>query len=397
MQGEEPSSDWRVRQLTEPGQAGWFHQHCYYDIPVFSPDSSRIAAIRFDYQGRAITAGDRVTVGWVDCEKGGFEPIGQSAAFSLQQGAMAQWRPGAHEMLWADREGGRLVTRAWSADTGETRTIDRAVYAVLPDGKDALALNMDRVDYLRGGYGFAGGTGPLGHRAPADDGVWRMSLDDGEAELILSLRDARAVLFDWLPLKDRAKLMVKRPHFWFNHAKVSPDGTRFTVKLRWRRLDGGWNDTQGVSLIVGTDGMSARVMARATSHVIWEDDETLFFFSSTAFERPGVFRAHKAGGDQQSFEPIAPELLRQNVHMRAIPGSQGSFVYDTPYSEDVSLYLLQEPSAERKFLARFGNHVPARGPNRCDLHPCPSPDGRRIVVTSLETGGRQIYLLERSD
>lgn len=397
MPDEESSQDWRVRQLTQAGEDGWFHQHCYYDIPVFSADSSRIAAIRFDYQGRAITAEDRVTVGWIDCAKGGFEPVGQSAAFSLQQGAMAQWRPGRNEMLWADRENGRLVTRAWSADTGETRSIGRAVYAVLPDGRDALALNMDRVDYLRGGYGFAGGTDPLGPRAPADEGVWRMSLDTGQAELILSLRDARAALFAWLSLKDRAKLAVKRPHFWFNHAKVSPDGTRFTVKLRWRRLDGGWNDTQGVSLIVGTDGSSPTVMARATSHVIWEDDETLFFFSSSAFDQPGVFRARRAGRHDQSFEPIAPELLTQNVHMRAIPGSKRVFVYDTPYREDVSLYLLHEAPAKRVLLARFGNHVPARGPNRCDLHPCPSPDGRKIVVTSLEPGGRQVFLLERPD
>jgi hypothetical protein len=396
MRGEERPSHWRLRQLTEPGPSGWFHQHCYYDIPVFSADSARIAAIRFDYQGRAITPEDRVTVGWIDCKEGGFEPVGESAAFSLQQGAMAQWRPGRDEMLWADREAGRLVTRAWSAATGETRTVERAVYAVLPDGRDALALNMDRVDYLRGGYGFAGGTQPLGPRAPADDGVWRMSLDTGEAKLILSLREARSVLLAWLGLKDRVKLTARRPHFWFNHAKVSPDGRRFTVKLRWRRLGGGWNDTQGVSLIVGTDGSAPKVMARATSHVIWEDDESLFFFSSSAFERPGVFRVRRAGTDDQSFEPIAPNLLTGNVHMRAIPGSPGSFVYDTPYREEVSLHLLDDAGTRETLLARFGNHVPARGPNRCDLHPCPSPDGRRIVVTSLETGGRQVYLVERA-
>jgi hypothetical protein len=396
MTSEQAASGWQVRQLTQPGPSGWFHQHCYYDIPVFSADSSRIAAIRFDYSDRPVTADDRVTVGWVDCASGGFEPVGQSAAFSLQQGAMAQWRPGSDELLWADRQDGQLVTRAWSPATGRVRTIDKAAYAVCPDGRHALGLNMDRVNYLRGGYGFAGGTDPLGRRAPDDDGIYSMALDSDESRLILSLGAAKDALLAWLPLKERAKLMLKRPYFWFNHAKVSPEGTRFTVKLRWRRLDGGWNDTQGISLLANIDGSAVSVMARATSHVIWEDENTLFFFSSSAFERPGVFRARRAGTDEQTVSPIAPGLLQENVHMRALPGSPREYVYDTPYREEVSLHLLNEIDQQERCLATFGNHIPARGPNRCDLHPCPSPDGRRVVVTSLEPGGRQIFLVERT-
>ena len=38
---------------------------------------------------------------------------------------------------------------------------------------------------------------------------------------------------------------------------------------------------------------------------------------------------------------------------------------------------------------------PKSGPFRCDLHPNPSPDGRKVVVTSLDDGGRQMYLLAR--
>ena len=46
-------------------------------------------------------------------------------------------------------------------------------------------------------------------------------------------------------------------------------------------------------------------------------------------------------------------------------------------------------------IAQFNNHRPKRGPFRCDLHPCPSRDGRKILVTSLDDGGRQLYVLNR--
>ena len=79
-----------------------------------------------------------------------------------------------------------------------------------------------------------------------------------------------------------------------------------------------------------------------------------------------------------------------------MPGAPGWFVYDTPYREDIDVMMLERATSRAHAIARFTGHVPARGPFRCDLHPCPSPDGRHVIVTTLQDGGRQVHLLSKS-
>jgi hypothetical protein len=72
-----------------------------------------------------------------------------------------------------------------------------------------------------------------------------------------------------------------------------------------------------------------------------------------------------------------------------------AIVYDTPYREAPELRVAGPEGEDARRIAAFTGHVPPRGAFRCDLHPVPDAAGRRIVVTSTEDGGRQIYLLAR--
>lgn len=92
----------------------------------------------------------------------------------------------------------------------------------------------------------------------------------------------------------------------------------------------------------------------------------------------------------------AEKLKVINVHMRHFPNNPDQFIFDMPYRETIDLFTYDSTQNESKKIASFDNHKPKRGQYRCDLHPCPSPDGRKIVVTSMEDGGRQIYLLKKS-
>lgn len=385
---------WQVSQLTFGSERGLFHAHSYYDLPVMDGAGRRIAAHRVEFAMRQPTPDDAVQVGLVDAERpGSWTALGESRAWSWQQGPMAQWVGGGPRLLWNDREGSRFVARLVDVDDGDMKTLPAPVYAVDPYARFALSLNMARLDSLRPGYGYPGGAGAqLDLPHPADDGVWRLDLEGGPPELILSLERAVRFLRPMLPLHHRLRHRLSGYRYWFNHAKISPDGTRFTVKLRWRRKGGPWSDKMGVSLTCGTDGQDLRLLADATSHVIWQDTAVLYLWrkGEVALFEDRAPRGHRIGA-------LAPAEIDSNVHIRHLPPaptrSPATYVLDTPYREEVDLRLYDVATGTMQTITRFAGHSPARGPFRCDLHPCPSADGRRIVVTSTRDGGRQIYLL----
>jgi hypothetical protein len=399
---------WRVRQLTFGTAAGRYHAHSYYDIPVLTDDGTRAAAYRMGIVGRWMTPDDAVEIGIVDVERGGFRRIGRSRAWSWQQGPMAQWLPDGRQLVWNDRHrdgptapkaGDAFVARLYDTETGTTRTLPRTVYALTPSGDAALSVNMARLDHARPGYGYPGGAGAqVGVGAPENDGVWKMSLHPGgpAPDLILPLSRAVAFLAEHLPKDEREAHLSGALSHWFNHLKVSPDGRRFTTKLRWRAagFEGKWTGHMGVSLTCGMDGRGLSLLARGTSHVMWLDAETLCFWH----QAEGRFAtARDAIPEATDYGVPYPELIVKNVHFRHVEDVARLAVFDTPYAEEVEVNLLDRQTGVPQRLARFGGHVPPHGPFRCDLHPVPSRDGSRILVTSLHDGGRQLYVVERTD
>jgi hypothetical protein len=218
-----------------------------------------------------------------------------------------------------------------------------------------------------------------------------MDLATGARRLILSVARAARFVDGRRGLRDRLARWAGRMHYWFNHAKISPDGSRFTVKLRWRRIGAQWDDRQGVSLTCGMDGTDLRLLAPATSHVIWQDDRHLYYW-----QRDALRLSEDTAPEGTPCAHLAPEVVTQNVHIRHLDPGATRFVVDTPYRPEVDLMIWERGAPRATTVARFPGHVPERGPFRCDLHPCPSADGRRIVVTSLMGGVREVYLAERT-
>lgn len=385
------SDAWTLRQLTRGSAESRFHAHSYYDVPVFDAASRYVAAHRLLFQGRQPAPGDRIAIGVVDLETGGeWADIGETTAWSWQQGALSQFVPGTQILAWnIRRPDGGFGAALYDIAAGTRREISRPIYALAPDGRTALSLDMGRLNALRPGYGYAGGKGEW-PRIPRDNGVLRVDLQTGEARLILSLWEAVRFLRRRLGFTAALQQRLKRYHFWFNHVKISHDGKRFTVKLRYRKPDGRWSERQGVSLTADMGGSRLGLLADATSHVIWHDTETLYFW-----RKDGVYLYRDGRPRGEALERLAPDLLTSNVHIRHFPDRPQTFVFDTPYREEIDLKTWSRETGKVDTLASFRNHRPARGPFRCDLHPVPSPDGRRILVTSLDDGGRQLYLLER--
>ena len=396
------AENWTLRRLSQTPPIATGTSHAYYDIPVIDASGTQVVAHRLFCSGRQPHINDRIEIGLLDTQMeasgtaDSWTPIGESHAWSWQQGAMSQWIGRTKQVVWNTRNRAdnstEIVAHVLDTVSGTSRQLPGQVYAVTPDGATALSLDMTRLDQLRPGYGYANqANAPKLTRAPDDDGVWSMDIATGQRRLILSVAKAVDFLQTHSALKDRLFRRLKRYHFWFNHTKFSPDGTRFTVKLRWRNIDGPWNDRQGISLTCGTDGNDLRLLAPATSHVIWLGDRELYFW-----QLDGLRLAEDSSPRGTIIEQFAPELIQANVHMRHFPDDSDRFIFDTPYQEEIDIILWNRAQNSSEKIARFTGHDPARGPFRCDLHPCISADGRSVVVTSLQSGKREVYLLENA-
>ena len=99
-----------------------------------------------------------IKIGMVDLSDGDkwFE-LGQSRAWSWQQGCMLQWRPGSdREIVFNDRDGDRFVCRILDVKTRKLRTLPMAIEHISTDGKQAVCADFRRIQYIRAGYGYAG-------------------------------------------------------------------------------------------------------------------------------------------------------------------------------------------------------------------------------------------------
>lgn len=389
------NSTWSCRALTQGSEFNQFHSHSYYDIPIFDSGSRYVVGYRNTFVERPVQADDSVEIGVIDSERDTpqWQAIGESKAWSWQQGPMAQFIPGTKQIVWNDRESGVLGARVFDLVTGQRKRFQRPVYAVAPDGHTTFSLDFNRLDTLRPGYGYAGeGRASELDPRPKEDGVWRQDLRTGKSDLVLSVHDAARAWTKNKGLGFSLQSLMRRYQFWFNHIKVSPEGTRFTAKLRYRPRDLSeeWTDALGVSVTANVDGSDLRFLADATSHVIWLDESSLYLWRTDGVY---LYRDEKKGG--VPIKQFAPEHLQHNVHIRRLGTTGERYVFDTPYRETIELFELDEASQSVTPIATFTGHQPERGPFRCDLHPCPSPDGMKIVVTSMQDGGRQMYLLSR--
>ncbi|MCB1087710.1 MAG: hypothetical protein KDM63_11740, partial [Verrucomicrobiae bacterium] len=260
-----------ARAITKGPKFHWFG---YYDKLEIDPTNRFVLSNQVDFEGRTPTAEDRIRVGMVDIENGDeWIELGKSDAWGWQQGCMLQWRPGStSEVIWNDREDGRYVSRIKDIKTGNTRTLPRPIYALSADGKWAVTADFARIQALRPGYGYQGVADPFRKvKAPADSGIWRMDMDTGESELIVSLAALSEIPYQGKSLADQWN--------YVNHLLVSPDSKRFIFLHRWRAKgpdDSGFAVNNGFVTRMFTanlDGSDLHILDPSgyTSHFIWRD------------------------------------------------------------------------------------------------------------------------------
>lgn len=388
-----------ARALTKGPAFHWFG---YYDKLQFDPSNRLVLGNQVSFEHRTPTADDRIRVGMVDLGDGDrWIELGKSDAWGWQQGCMLQWVPGSkNEVLWNDREDGRHVARIKNVETGEVRTLPRAVYALSPDGKWAVTADFARIQALRPGYGYQGVADPhRAEKAPAKSGVWRMSLETGESDLIFSLAEAAAIPFGGGSLAEQWN--------WFNHLLVAPDSKRFTFLHRWRAKgpdDAGFAVNNGFvtrMFTMNLDGSDPFIVDPSghTSHFIWRDASHITAWTRPEGRKDAFYLLEDKTG---KFAVVGEGDMPVNGHNTYLAAGDGKeWILNDTYPSGVrrqqTPYLYHEPTRKRHDLGRFHSPKEYAGEWRCDTHPRSSNDGRLVTIDSPHGGsGRQIWLLDVS-
>lgn len=356
------------------------HFYGYYGVNPWDISSRHHLSLETDFHERRPEAPDRAAVGLIDRESGLFRRYATTAAFNLQQGSMMHWiRAGeTEEFTFNDWQGGRLVSRAVEPGSGAMRTIEGAIAAVSPVEAVGIGLNFGRMFHCRRVVGYANaGAGPI-DPAPEDDGLFRLDLGTGKAEMVLSIAEvvrASGVDTDGRPA-------------WLNHVVYNADGGRILFLCRVRTADA-WLTSLWT---VDPDGRNLACQVpfgHRVSHFAWRDGRRLVI--STDRLGPRQFVQFTDGEDD--FAPFGGGRLPEDGHACFSPDGRWLVCDTYPRGPGrlAALMLLNLETGEGSDLGAF--HHPARfsGDVRCDLHPRWSPDGRTITFDSVHEGSRQIY------
>ena len=379
-----------VRNLTQIKglTSGLAHFFGYYDKCPWSRDGRRMLVARASFQDRPPTASDRLALGTIDVRDGRFEAFADTAAWSWQQGTMLQWIGDSDAVLYNGRaDDDRAVGVVHDLRTGRTRALPRAVYALHPDGSQAIGLDFGRLQALRPGYGYPPATRiHADNAAPANDGLWRIDTHTGATSLIVSIADV-AAHGDPPPGPGMAH--------WFNHATYNTDGSRLCFLHRYRPIDGtgGWR-TRLFTVDANGDDLRLLNGRGLVSHFAWRDPDHLLAW---CIGRDGGEAGYFLLSDKtDEARPVGAGVLTRDGHMTYSPDGRWLVTDEYPSGDPPAqpLLLFELATGRRVEIGRFA--APLAGELRCDLHPRWNRDGTQICFDSAHTGTRQVYVADVS-
>ncbi|MFC1633786.1 hypothetical protein ACFL5Z_03005 [Planctomycetota bacterium] len=376
-----------IRAITRGPKFHWF---AYYDKLQFDPACRYALGMAVDFEHRSPRTDDTITIGMVDLKNHDcWIPLGQNRSWCWQQGCMLQWRPGSkNEIVWNDRSDteSKYVCHILNVQNRKKRTLTHPIYTLSPDGRTAVSPDFRRVQDMRPGYGYPGLPDPhTEDPAPKDSGIFRLDLDSGKQDLIISLADIAK--FDQIPGDP------KEAKHYFNHLLFNTDGSRFIFLHRWRAP--GLRSFGTRMLTANSDGTDIRVVDPhgKTSHFIWRDPRHILAWAWHP-SHGNAFYLYEDGTDR--VEVIGKSTMTVNGHCTYLPGNR--WILNDTYPDkqrNQNVYLYHVATGKKVPLGHFYLPPEYKGEWRCDTHPRFSPDGRSVVIDSAHgSHGRQMYLID---
>src|SRR6266849_3498965 len=366
------------------GYTGFF----FYQCLQFDATGRYLLGMRVYFQNRLVVPADRADIGFIDL-KGGYKwtKIGETTAWNWQQGARLQWRPRSNEIVWNARsdDGTKYVCSVYNFHTGKRRTLPRPIYDLSPDGATALTHDFERMKHR--GTEYAGIEDIYKNQyAPGKTGIWKMNMDTGHAELIMTLEKMAVIAYpDGHP---RAGCLYFFREGW------NPSGTRFIAFLK---------DPENAlfkAFSMAPDGTDIRYLYSDPSHHSWQDDVNVLDFGNHTPPGGGSpLKGYFLFKDDGTGE--AKNLLWTtdfDGHNSYVSGPGGDWIISDTYDIKGFQYLFMYHGPTKLFvpLAKLRNTA-EDGIHRVDLHPRLSGNGRMVSIDSTyEDLGRQMYIIDIS-
>lgn len=404
------SNEWEVRPITSGPKQHWFG---YYDKHQIDVSGRYALGGEVDKFFRSPSQEDVLRIGLIDLENGNeWREIGTSRTWGWQQGCMLQWIPGSdREVIWNDYGEGGFISKVYNVKTGATRTLPRAVYTLSPDGRFALSLDFDRLQFFRPGYGYptlqAVDQWP---KAPEDAGIYKMDLQTGRSEMILSYAQLAGL--------ERESGSVADYHHWFNHILINPSGTRFIFLNRsrpvassadmsaYRKAHPEWNESGKGNwltraITANTDGSDLYALndSGVWSHFIWKDDDTICAWAMP--DAGGKAGFYEFTDKSKAYKAVGPDIMTVDGHNTYVPNTNNEWILNDTYPKGEErlqeLFLFHVPTQRKVTIGKFHEPKHFTGEWRCDLHPRCDQQGKRVFFDSTHEGDyRQIYMVDIS-
>jgi hypothetical protein len=212
--------------------------------------------------------------------------------------------------------------------------------------------------------------------------VWRVDLETGDAELIVSIAEIAALRYPHGELSGTTH--------WFNHLLVDPAGDRFVFLHRWFSQERRFATRMLTARLDGSD-VCVVEDSGVVSHFIWRDPGHILMFAGPVDGERAFYLYDARTGAR---ELVLDE--RRDGHCVYLPGGEWimSDTYPQPPARAQELYLYRPSTHERRSLGEFPSPPGYTGEWRCDLHARFSRDGKKICFDSAHELGRQLYVLE---
>ncbi len=400
----------------------------YYDKQPWDLAGRRILAHRTIFHDRFPEADERADIGYIDVEgESSFVKLAETTAWNWQQGAQLQWlrdpQSATEHIIFNDRRDGHLVAVIHDLDSNQRRLIDAPIYVVDAAGEYGLSLNYARLFNMRMDYGIAGVEDPWRNVAcPTEDGVFRIDLQNGARELIVSIADVAKI--------NESSVGSNAKH-WINHVMFNPSGTRFCFLHRFYREDGILYSRLFTADKAG--GNRRLLFEGMVSHYCWKDERRILAWAgrrkilgggrgsphlvSTVARRclkpvyygmgkPRILMQRIVGDSYYLIEDVhdgtaerfAYGQLTSDGHCTM--SADGRWVLTDGYTDSqhrLPLFLYNLETAKIIEVGRFATPKDLDGPLRVDLHPRFNRDGTKICIDSAMDGTRQMYVIDVSD
>lgn len=398
----------------------------YYNKSNWNCSNRLVLALQVPWADRELTPDLVAGVGYFDTQDGDrFVRVSQTGAWNWQMGAQLQWLDNApgqkiiYNVRTTTTKGVRYPgfgSEICDIMTGEKRSLPMPVYVTAPNCEWALCVNYRRlwVTHQTIGYSANEKAAPEGAppKHPADDGIYRMDLATGAAELVVSYQALR----DFHPRKSMEKAL-----HWVSHIEINPASSRILFLHRWTERVADETCFLHRLITMSPDGSDLRLLECSDhplpqladdfdptavgtfdyekseyqiSHPLWQDDTHIIVWGPHGGEIHYHLYTDAPGG---GVEVIGKDVLTENGHMSFSPVSTRWLLSDTypdarTHQRDLFIYDMQ--TGQRHDIGRFYTSPDLSKENRCDLHPRWSRDGRQVCIDSIHDGERRIYILD---